>query len=160
MISMVVLHIILKQTEIVPFFYLHTIFIVMVWLILYQATPRVLWIALLPLLVLELFSATPFGLNSLALLITLSLLSWLLLTVFTNHSWPTVGLAGLIGMLFYRLLLFGIVKIFVRNSGFEITKDIIFEWVLESVITAVALVIWYGITTRFVKRLRPQYVRV
>lgn len=158
-IGIVLLHISVKQTGIIPLIYLHTVFIAVVWLILYQATPRALWIALLPTFILELFSAALFGVNSLALMITFGLLSWLLIKIFTNHSLPMVGLAGLIGMITYRLLFLIFMEIAARNTGFEFTKELTVQWLLESLATTAGLLIFYVISIRFVKRLRPQYVR-
>lgn len=158
-VGIVILHIGIKQTNLFPLTYLHTVFIMVVWLIFYQATPRILWVALVPALILELFSATPFGVASCALMVTFGLMTWLLFRVFPNRSILIVGLAGLVGMILYRFIFFILMELVARNTGFELNSSLILEWLFESIITAVGLVIVYGTTTRFIKSLKPQYVR-
>jgi hypothetical protein len=69
-----------------PFNHINIIFLSLVWLVLFTNSTSVLWLVLPPALLLELFSPLPFGLNSLALVIGLSVSSWLLTVLFTNHS--------------------------------------------------------------------------
>jgi hypothetical protein len=158
-IGIVVIHISIKQTNILPLTYLHMVFIMVVWSIFYQASPRILWFALVPTLILELFSATPFGITSCALMITFALMVWLLSRVFPNRSILIVGLAGLVGMILYRFIFFILMELVARNTGFELSGSLILEWLFESSITAVGLTIVYGTTTRFIKSLKPQYIR-
>ena len=158
--GIVTVHIGIKQLAFFPFTYIHIVFISIAWLILYRSSPRTLWIALPATVILELFSATPFGVTSCALMITFALMTWLLFRVFTNHSLLMVGLTGLMGMLCYRILFSIFMVTVARSTGFEINSSLLVEWLLETSITTLGLVVLYGSTTRFIKRLKPQYIKV
>lgn len=155
-IGIIVLHICVKQIGVAPVIYLNIVFIAIVWMILYRSSPRVLWLALTPLVVLELFSAAPFGVVSISLMVTFSILHQLLTKVFTDHSLLMVALAGFIGMVSFRLLfLAGVVL--VQRSSYQFSFDLFFTWLLESLVTTIGLCVVYGITTRLIKRLKPHY---
>jgi hypothetical protein len=111
--------------------------------------------------IVELFSSSPWGIATLSLLLALSVMSWLLIRIFTNHSLLIVGLSGIVGMFLYRIV-FIILELFfsvlLHQEIFSFSREIGIEWILEIIFTAGGLTILYGITAHFSKRLKPHYV--
>lgn len=139
---------------------LNFLFIILLWLIIYKNDPLILWLALPLSLTTELFSSLPFGLSTAALLIGLFLEHWLLLNIFTNHSWYIVLLCGFTALLSYRLLFL----IFISGANLFKLTSYSFQWSLfsdllvEGAINAGALTILYLLSRSFSKRLNPRYV--
>lgn len=161
-ISILVIHISIRKFSPFPFNYLNTIFLAAISLIIFTNDFKILFQLLVPTFLLELFSSTPFGLNTAALILSLSILSWFLINIFTNYSMYMVGLAGLIGMISYRLLfiLFLLGTRIFFNFNFSLTKEALLEWLWEIILTVIFVVILYLIISSFSGRFKPHYVAI
>lgn len=145
-----------------PFNQINLIFIYVVWLNVNNSSGRVLRIALLLSFFTELFSSSPFGFSTLALLLSLIVLQWFLNNIFTNHSWYVVMITGGISLIGYRLLFFVLLIIAHVFSPKLMAFDII-PWTnitIEALMSALGLTLFYGGTTLILKRFNPKYISV
>lgn len=157
-----ILHFVILSILPYPFNRLNIIFLALVWLIFFVGNPRVLLLVLPMAFFLELFSTAPFGLLSFALIVSLSALSWFLFNIFTNRSIFIVFLSGFLGIVVYRLLFFGtlfVVDFFIKKP-FAVTTTMLPSLLYEASFTAVILTLFYLITSSFIKRLNPRYVKI
>lgn len=127
---------------------------------IYKTDFKLYWLAILVSFVAELFSSFPFGFITVMLLFNLSVLSWLLNTVFTNRAWYiiffTALLSGLFGKIFF-LLLSGFINIFIDFPiHLNYAMSLIFIW--EIIINAAMLAACYLAGTVFLRRLNPRYL--
>lgn len=144
-----------------PFDQINVIFVAMVWLIILSSRLEIIWLGAPLAFLLEIFSSAPFGLNSFVLLLSFLLVYWLLANFLTNRSFLIVLLLGLIGMTFYRLVFIAVEQLFGLTSGTNWTwSGALSLYALEVVLTAVALTLFYLLTSLFVKKLNPSYVNV
>lgn len=134
------------------------------FLILYVTiviNPQALW-ALLPFVWFEeLFSSFPFGVNALALLVVLVVFNLILITILSNRSLPTIILSSVFVVFFYRILLWGILKMLHLFTLIDVIV-IDWEWMLnlfwEIFFTTLITAFTYFILSFFLKRLRPEYI--
>lgn len=139
---------------------LNFLFIILLWLIIYKNDPLILWVALPLSFSTELFSSAPFGLSTAALLFSLFLEHWLLLNIFTNHSWYIALLCGFTALLSYRILFL----IFMSGAALLKITDYSLQWsilpdlLMEGAINACALTALYLASRSFSKRLNPRYI--
>jgi hypothetical protein len=158
-LGIALLQIIVEQNSFTPLMYINTIFISIVWLIFYRSSPRVLWVAVGSLSVLDLFSAKPFGCMSGSLLLTFALVSWFHIRIFTDHSLLTLGLMGISGMVVYRFFFVLIMNSIDYHQGANVHALLLKEWFFEVVWTVASLCLVYALTGFFMQRFKPYYVR-
>lgn len=79
---------------------------ILLFIIFFSRFSLTLWLALCGGLLLELFTATPFGALTAALLISLSLSNLLFNYFFTNRSLPALLALGFCGTLIYQTIFF------------------------------------------------------
>jgi len=143
-----------------PFNYINIIFLSMLWLVIIASDTRVFWLGLLILYICDLFTSSPFGINSSAMLISLVIAGWFLLNIFTNRSLYMVFLSSATGLILYRILFFGFMGIynFLTHQplfpGAEILSDVMWEVLLSSSV----LLVFYFVSSKFIKKLDPNYI--
>lgn len=139
---------------------LNFLFIILLWLIIYKNDPSILWLALPLSLSTELFSSVPFGLSTAALLLSLFLEHWLLLNIFTNHSWYIVLLCGFTAIVSYRILffLFIFIATLLRVMQYSFQWNILPDLLVEGSLNAGALMMLYLLSRVFIRRLNPRYI--
>jgi hypothetical protein len=157
---LVVLHIFFKEFLPYPWVNFNFLFLMMIWLTIAIGTTQVLWLTLLPAFIIELFSSTPFGLQSIAIVVSIAILNWILLNVFTNHSVLIVLLAGLVGIIIYRsiFVVFYFLSAFL-DSTFSITSQTLIDWGWEAFFTTLWLTLFYVISSLFIKKFKPHYIK-
>lgn len=139
---------------------LNFLFIILLWMIINKNDPLILWIALPLSFSTEIFSSLPFGLSTAALLSSLFLEHWLLLNIFTNHSWHIVLLCGFTALLSYRILflIFMSGATLLKVTSYSLQWNLISDLFIEGLINACALTLLYIVSRSFSKRLNPRYV--
>lgn len=144
-----------------PYSYFNLVLAFLILYITIVINPQALW-SLLPFIwFVELFSSLPFGINALALLIVLSVFNLILITIFSNRSLPTLILSSVFLVLFYRLLLWGILKtvcFFVLIDTITINSEWVISVAWEIFFTTLITASVYFILSFFLKRLRPEYI--
>lgn len=154
------LHVTLIYVLPYPASHLNFLFIILLWLIIYKDSPWILWAALALSFFTELFSSLPFGVSTAALLLSLFLEHWLLLNIFTNHSWYIVLLCGLTAIFTYRILFFiflTIIALF-KTTGYSFQWSLVPEALVEGAVNAIALTGIYLCSRIFSKGLNPRYI--
>lgn len=143
-----------------PANHLNFLFIVLLWLIIYRNSSLILWVALPISFLTELFTSLPFGVATAAILLSLFLEHWLLLNIFTNHSWHIVLLSGLLAIFCYRVTLFILVLIIGIFGLVDYTSQwsALSEALIEGAVNAAALTLLYLVGRIFSKGLNPRYV--
>lgn len=136
------------------------LFIILLWLIIHKNDPLILWLALPLSFATELFSSLPFGLSTAALLFSLFLEHWLLLNIFTNHSWYIVLLSGFTALVSYRILFFILVgtAVLFKATDYSLRWSILPDLIVEGLINACALTLLYLASRLFSRRLNPRYI--
>lgn len=160
-ILLVFVHLFLIQF--LPFPY-NRINLLLIFLMLYSIVsirPQSLWLILPLVWFSELFSSYFFGINALAILLILFVYNFLLITVLSNRSLPTVFLSSILLVFFYRLLI--LVAIKTVSFFFDVdTLNLDTEWLInlfwEIVFTTFFTTIIYYTLSKFLKRLRPEYI--
>jgi hypothetical protein len=158
----IIFHILVKEFFSYPWNNTNILFLSMIWLIIVTGKGEILWLMLIPAFLMELFSSTLFGLQSFAFLFSLSILSLILLTVFTNYSIYIVFLSGIIGMFLYRtifVLFYFLNTFFKLPLTYSLTTELFIDWGWETILTSLLLTVVYFISTRFIKKLKPNYIQ-
>ena len=132
-------------------------------LIIILGNSKVMWWFFVPFLLEELFTATPYGLNILAIFSALAFFNWCLQSVFVSRSLLIIWLMALATIVGYRLILY-LLLFFTGSVNLEFFT---FSWqniglnlFWELVLTGIALVVSYLPMMIFVKKFRPEYVMV
>ena len=107
----------------------------------------------------DLFERSPFGLVSISMLITLFVMHWLLLNIFTNRSVIIVFLIGASSIILYRTLYIISNSLYYafKNEG-SLSWNIVTIYLKETILTAILLSLGYVISTVFIRHLHPEYV--
>lgn len=111
-------------------------------------------------LLTELFHVTPFGFITASLLIAMFALEWLLVNVLTNRFFMIVFIAGIIGVIAYRLVFIILMYLWrvIADGSFDLNTGALIGFGMEAVINATALTVIYSTASIFVKKLNPRYV--
>lgn len=161
-LSILVLHFLIINFLPYPINHINIIFLSLLWLIILYPKQNILWIALAVLYISELFTSMAFGISSIAMLISLSAVSWFLFNIFTDRSFPVIILSSVIGLILYRFLFFLFLifyNLYAHQNllpGKEILADVLWEIFLSSLILSVIYLISY----RFSRRLNPKYIDI
>lgn len=132
---------------------------VFLWLIISNPRGNYWPYIIYTLLASDLFESSPFGLISLSMMLSLLVMHWLLLNIFTNRSAIIVFLIGFSSVILYRVLYV------ISNSLFYVFKNEgSFGWSIatiylkETILTAILLTLGYVISSVFIRHLHPEYV--
>lgn len=161
-LAIFILHVFVVSFLPPPLNHLNIIIAALLWILLYRSIDAALWAALALGLVMELYSSVPFGLHLLAFLFSLTLVRWLLLTIFTSHSLLIVAVASLVASMTYRglLLLLVVITSFLARQPPVYDSSIWFDYFSEFILTAGALVVSGMITRHWRRRLNPRYIAI
>jgi len=161
-IGIILIHICVLDFLPFPFNNTNVIIAAILWIFIFNADIRTLFLIIPAGFFLEILSSTPFGINSISLAISLSVVGWILLHILTNRSVFIVFLSGLIAVIIYRfifiilLLIFGSLTWAALWSGWGIITNLFFE----AILTALLLLIGYVVVGYLVKRFRPEYINL
>lgn len=161
-ILLTVAHVVFKIFTPFPFNQINFIFLVTILLIIFKDYSQVFILILIPTFFLELFSTYPFGINSAALILSISILGWFLKNIFTNHSFYIVFLISILSMLWYHLIFLLIAYIFHFFSpfSFNISTQNLREWLTEILFTSGTTTILYLLISVFNKRKVSHYIGI
>ena len=143
-----------------PIYNLHTIYIYLVWLLIHSQKTKAMWLALTLGYLTELFSAETFGVHTITLLISVTVVGWLIEKIFTSHSWYIILIIGLCATLTYRLLfiLVSSASHFFKDITSYLTSNTIESAGVEILVNTTGLLLLYGINKLFTKRVNPRYI--
>ena len=138
------------------------IFLVLFLFLLSVSRPAMaFWLALLAGFFLDLFSASPFGLLSASLLLSLAGAHFLFAFFFTNRSLPALLMLGLCGTLLFHLIfailnLAAMIKI---DTNFSFSLNDYFIITLKKMFyNTILLFLLFTITNRFSRRLKAIFL--
>lgn len=162
MIVIFIVHLLVINLFPYPFNHINTVFLCLFWLVIFSGQSKILWLALPLAFLLELFSPVPFGVITAALILSLAIIGWFLFNIFTNRSLYIVFLSAFLGLLLYRLLFVLILYILnLFKGGYQLLlPEILLNIFLEIILTAGVLTFFYFLTTLFIRRLNPAYIRL
>jgi len=154
------IHILFIYLSPYPINRLNFLFIILLWLVIYKNNPFVLWAALPLSFSAELFSSLPFGLSTAALLFSLFMEHWLLLNIFTNHSWYIVLLCGFTALISYRILFLTFISgaALFKMTDYSLQWNFFSDLLVEGLINAGALTSLYLFSRLFSRRFNPRYI--
>lgn len=159
-VGLFLLHILLVTNLPSPFNQFNIITIFLAWLALRSHTNAALAFAVVFGFLNSLFSSEAFGLSVFAMLCTLVLFNWMLMTIFTSHSWYMILLAGCLFVLSYQIIFLVAVSAFnlFTRQPLVLTTNIFWIGGLSVFINALGLVFIFSMTNLFVERRGPRYI--
>jgi hypothetical protein len=143
-----------------PFSKINLLFSVFIILLLWWDSGMVVWLVFFSHFLLELFSASPFGVVLFSSVTAFLVSFWLYRTVFTNRSWYAALALSFFTLTFFRLLYIAILSVlylfkiiyFIPWNLFLIT------WFWETIFTLILVLIVYFIISRFSHRLNAAII--
>ncbi len=109
-------------------------------------------------IILEIFTAVPWGLPSFILLVTCLFVAFVLQTVFIQRSTLIAVFLALVATFFYRFALNFTLFITSRFEREFFSLFFLSDWALEAIFTSLAVCAGYGIVSALSPRLKPHYV--
>lgn len=142
-----------------PFYLLNIINISLFWLLIKGQRTKAFWLAAAFSYLTELFSAEKFGVHIAAVVLSVIIVAWLLQTVFTNLSWYTIFIIGIVGAFIYRFLFVLLVFVSQMFKNVQITSAYFVSSVLvEIAMNAAGLLVIYFSSRLFNRRSGPKYI--
>lgn len=143
-----------------PFNKINVIMLTMMSVLFFTVSDKFFFYLLGLSLLTELFHVTPFGLMTASLFFAMFILEWLLANVLTNRFFIIVFIAGIIGMIIYRLIFILLMYLWrmVANGSFDLNARALIGYGIEAIINAGAFTVIYLVASVFIKKLNPRYV--
>lgn len=148
-----------------PFNHINVIFLAILWLIILSVSKDALMVSLPLAFLLELYTSQFFGIYSLSLIISLSVINWFLMNIFTNRSIYIMFLSCFFGLFLYKFLF--IVLIILGDFLLYFKRNLFFSWesyLLESfweiILTSFLGVLFLFTLSLFFKSLNPKYIKL
>ena len=163
MLGVLLAHIMVGYMLPPPFNQINLLFLALLLYSLYRSEQVVLWAGVIVGFLSELFSSSPFGINSVSIVVSLTLLSWLLRNIFINHSWYVVLLSGFLYIVSYRLVYFFLIMVLGIFTGDRSISNNLSLWSTaeEAAINALVLTIIYFFISLVSKhKLSPKYISI
>ena len=156
----VLTHLILRDWLEYPLNYFNLTFLFLSATIIIWPQKNNLWLVIPTMLLIEIFSVKPFGINTISLFLSLLITNWLLLNIITNRSILIVLFSGIFSLTLYRLFyyLLLLANQLIEHGGNLIWSEIVLNWLWECTTTISVLVLFYIITNLFTKRFNPSYI--
>jgi len=136
--------------------------VVILWLMIFSADLRYLWLVIPVGFVLETWSVGSFGLMTLSLIISLAIVSWIFFRVFTNRSVYIIVLETILAVVIFRIV-FCIFLIIISDLSWSMAMaDAALWWAVgyEILTTTSLLLLAYLSTTFLVRYFRPEYIKL
>lgn len=159
-VGLFLLHILIVTNLPSPFNQFNISIIFLAWLALRSRTATALVFAIIFGFLSSLFSAEAFGLSVFAMLCTLGLFNWMLVTIFTSHSWYMILLAGCLFLASYQIIFLTAASAFnlFTRQPFALTTNTFWIAGFSILINALGLAFIFSITNLFSERRGPRYV--
>lgn len=143
-----------------PFNQINLIFVFLIWLIIYKSNIQPLWLGVALAVLAELYSLATFGVLLAAIILSLLLVSWFLLNIFTNRSIYIVLVSGFLGLTSFRIfywLFFSLTNLF-KSAPLHLPSSFLNESLWSITLSSIALAVFYSVTSLFITRLKPEYL--
>jgi len=155
-----VIHIAITNILPYPFNHINIFYLGIFYLVFLSEKPKNIWYLLPLIFLLELFVATPFGVNFLTYFILTLFMSWLFANIFTARSFPFITLYFIIGLTVYRVL-FNILNYIIgratTHTEFNPTT-ITLNIFAEVGLTTAVMVVFHIFYSFFNKKFNPKYL--
>lgn len=145
-----------------PFSQINLVFIAVILMVVWYEAGWVVWYAFILFLLLDFYSALPFGITLFSGTMATLIIFYLYLNIFTNKSWYGVSALAFLGLMVFRLiyiiLMFLDSLVFGKESG-TISPDFfsLISW--EVFLTTITLGIIFILLTKFTKRLNSAMIK-
>lgn len=155
------LHILIKTIFPFPLDHLNIIMLAVIWINVFNPEATLFEIMIIPLLLLELFASTPYGLNTSTLLVSCFLIRWFVLNIFTNYSLYMVVSVAFLNLLCYRIIWYSIATLLniFSDTHIFITSEVLRQWFYEILMTGFLLILLYIIMSRVTPYFKPNYIK-
>lgn len=142
-----------------PFDHINVIILSLLWLIILTNDSTIVWLILLLTWLIELLSATPFGIDIVAIMTTLLIMNWLLTHILTNRSIYLTFILTLLGLIIYRSVFSILLAIgnFILPS-FNLNRETAITMILEIILTGLVGGICYLLSYKLIRKINPSYV--
>lgn len=138
-----------------PFSQVHLLFVLLFLLLIITESGLVVWVSFFAHFIIELFSATPFGVLLFSGTISVLFMYWLSKEMFTHRSWISAVTLCAIGILGYRLIY--VFAMLLQKFLFSFQFEFIFEpFLWEVLFTTVLVACIYPVLPIFLKKLQPR----
>ncbi|MCF6276532.1 MAG: hypothetical protein L3J07_01640 [Candidatus Magasanikbacteria bacterium] len=139
-----------------PFSQINLVFATVILMIIWYESGWVVWYAFLLFLLLDFYSALPFGITLFSGTMTSLIIFYLYLNIFTNKSWYGVLALTFLSLILFRILYFILIitNSLIFNEDFSfISKDFfsLMSWEIFS--TTIFLSVIFIFLTKFTKKL-------
>lgn len=156
MISILIGHIFVINFLPYPYNHLHVIFGILALSLSIGTNRKIILLALCTSYIAELFGSTPFGLNTLSLLLSLLMMHWLQFNIFSNRSFYMIFFSTLMGMSLYRGIFLASLTVNNYFLGLENLpyKEIIVDAGWEVLLTSIFTFVVYALYIKLAGRSR------
>ncbi|HBV58198.1 MAG TPA: hypothetical protein DEB73_02985 [Candidatus Magasanikbacteria bacterium] len=137
------------------------LFTIILFTLFVSRPTNVFWPALFIGLFLELFSATPFGLLTFSLLLSLAGAYLLFSYFFTNRSWPALLVLGLCGTLLFRIIFYFLNLIMMVKGATNFSQtfnEYFIETIKDAIYNVILLFLIFSIANRLSRRLKTIFL--
>lgn len=142
-----------------PYNHINTVFALLLLALTINPGPQIIWSAIIISYFFELLSGTPFGIGLLSFVISFFIINWFQLNILTNRSIHIIFISAVSGMIFYRLLFFGLLAVYNTVMGLPIfpQKETIIDIGWEILFSSLLVFFLYFIYTKLLKPFRVNY---
>ncbi|MFA6486611.1 MAG: hypothetical protein WCT40_04580 [Candidatus Magasanikbacteria bacterium] len=153
-------HIFLVSVAPYPYNSVNIIIASVLWLILIFGKQSAIWMVVPVGFCLELFSVVPFGLILTSLVLSLSIMGWLMLHFFTNRSLYIVVLSAFFAIILYRsIFISGLLLLdYWQIRDLSPNNGALVGIIYELIFTPILLLFVYALSGILVRRFRPEYI--
>jgi len=141
--------------------FVDTTMLIFVMMIMGGISGRVVWLAFAVYMILDIFSANPFGIELFAGVCSVLFIFWFFREIFTNLSVWAAGILTILGALMYRVIYIGLnifVNIFFSEIA-NISMELFLLFAKEIIYTGVLSVPLYAIVMKVVPILTKERIR-
>ncbi len=144
-----------------PFDHINLIFSFLFIYLLIDEKGTIMWYILFFGLLSELFVSSGFGISLLSLFFCFLSARWLLTYFLTNRNFYIVTFASFVTIFIYRIYYLGLnslVNFFFKKS-FLYTPRTAMDYIYETLLTSLFIMLVYLVISRFITKLNPKYVK-
>lgn len=143
-----------------PLAKLNTLFTALIIFMLWSDSRAVVWLVFFSHFLLELFSASPFGVVLFASVTAFLASFWLYRTLFTNRSWYAAAGLAFFTLTFFRLLYAaGLAVLYLLGVvSFVSWRLLLYTWFWETIFTTLSVLLIYFILSRFSRKLNAAII--
>ncbi len=135
-------------------------FVFLWWLVIVKPANQTWWIILSVSFLSELYSSSPFGISTLALIMSLWAGRWLVTNIVTGHSWYIILLSTILVLTAYHAIFLGMLAIhhMLYHVDWNINVPFLFATLIGISISTALMMIVYAVNRLYRRELKPNYI--